>query len=276
MLFLACKSVSQNSNRRFFMNKRLKGKTVLITGGSGGIGKETAKLALEEGASVSLVDLDEAALESTKSDLNDLGNVLTIVADVSNEEDVKNYVEKTRDTFGSIDVFFNNAGIIGDVDFIHEQTLENFRNVLSVNIEGVFLGLKHVLHVMRDQESGSIINTSSVDGLRGSPGLVPYSTSKHGVVGLTKTAALENAGKKIRINSIHPSPVGTSMMDTVEEGLEGAEVDDIKDQLESQIPLGKYADAEDIAQLVIFLGSDASEFITGSQYRVDGGMGAQQ
>lgn len=256
--------------------KRLENKTVLITGGSGGIGKVTAEKVLEEGGKVVLVDLDNEALEKTKEELGHKDHVFTIEADVSNEEDVKRYVSETKDKFGSIDVFFNNAGIIGDVDFIHNQSYDNFQKVLSINAGGVFLGLKHVLKVMREQGHGSIINTSSVDGLRGSPGLSPYSTSKHAVVGLTKTAALENAEFKIRVNSIHPSPVGTSMMDEVEEGLSEDESDSIKNQLESTIPFGEYAEASDIANLVIFLGSEESRFITGSQYRIDGGMGAQQ
>lgn len=255
---------------------RLNKRTVLITGGSGGIGKITAERALEEGANVVLVDLDSEALNNTKSELGHDDRVHTIEADVSNEEDVERYVKETKEKFGSIDVFFNNAGIIGEVNFIHNQSYDNFQKVFNINAGGVFLGLKHVLRVMREQKHGSIINTSSVDGLRGSPGLSPYATSKHAVVGLTKTAALENAEFKIRVNSIHPSPVGTSMMDEVEEGLAENEADSIKNQLESTIPFGEYAEAIDVANLVVFLGSEESKFITGSQYRIDGGMGAQQ
>lgn len=255
---------------------RLNKRTVLITGGSGGIGKITAERALEEGANVVLVDLDSEALSEVKRELGHDGRVHTVEADVSNEADVERYVKETKDKFGSIDVFFNNAGIIGEVNFIHNQSYDNFQKVLNINAGGVFLGLKHVLRVMREQKHGSIINTSSVDGLRGSPGLSPYSSSKHAVVGMTKTAALENAEFKIRVNSIHPSPVGTSMMDEVEEGLAEDEADSIKNQLESTIPFGEYAEAIDVANLVVFLGSEESKFITGSQYRIDGGMGAQQ
>lgn len=255
---------------------RLQDKTVLITGGSGGIGIVTAEKALKEGAYVVLVDLDKETLEDVKKDLNADDRVHIVKADVSKEEDVERYVKETKEKFGSIDVFFNNAGIIGDVELMHKQSYDNFKNVMAINTSGVFLGLKHVLNVMREQENGSIINTSSVDGLRGSPGLSPYSTSKHAVVGLTKSAALENADKKIRVNSIHPAPVGTSMIDEVEEGLEEELSDNAKEQLEGAIPLGEYADADDIANLVLFLGSDESRYITGSQYRVDGGMGAQQ
>lgn len=258
------------------MSKRLEGKNILITGGSGGIGIATAEKALKEGAKVALVDLKEDRLNEVKADLDQYGEVIVIQADVADEEDVKKYVQKTKEAFGTIDAFFNNAGIIGEVNFIHNQSYENFQKVLNINAGGVFLGLKHVLNVMREQENGSIINTSSVDGLRGSPGLSPYASSKHAVVAMTKTAALENAEKNIRVNSIHPSPVGTSMMDEVEEGLSEGETESVKEQLEGDIPLGKYAEASDIANLFVFLASDESTFITGSQYRIDGGMGAQQ
>lgn len=258
------------------MTQQLDGKSVLITGASGGIGKETAKSVLQEGAKVALVDLDSEGLEIAKNELDKYGEVITLEANVFDEEEVRKYVQWTKDRFGSIDAFFNNAGIIGEINFIHNQTLENFQNVVNVNVVGVFLGMKHVLKVMREQGNGSIINMSSVDGLRGSPGLAPYSTSKHAVVGLTKSAALENADKNIRVNSIHPSPVGTSMMEEVEEGLSEAEMESVIEQLEAQIPLGKYADPKDIANLVVFLASDNSQFITGAQYRIDGGMGAQQ
>lgn len=179
--------------------------------------------------------------------------------------------------FGSLDIFFNNAGIIGDVAPIDEQTLDNFNKVLSINATGIFLGLKHVIPVMKEQESGSIINTSSVDGLRGSPNLSPYATSKHAVVGLTKSAALENAAHNIRMNSIHPAPVSGSMMKTVESGLstsQKSEEEKVKETLTESIPIGRYAESEDISNVVLFLASDDSKFVTGSQYRVDGGMGA--
>src|SRR5699024_3910937 len=147
---------------------RLQDKTVLITGGSGAIGIVTAEKALKEGAYVVLMDLNKATLEDVKKDLNADDRVHIVKADVSKEEDVERYVKETKEKFGSIDVFFNNAGIIGDVELMHKQSYDNFKNVMAINTNGVFLGLKHVLNVMREQENGSIINTSSVDGLRGS------------------------------------------------------------------------------------------------------------
>ncbi|WP_411842437.1 SDR family NAD(P)-dependent oxidoreductase [Salinicoccus sp. HZC-1] len=255
---------------------RLDNKVAVITGGAGGLGKQTAQIFLNEGAKVSLVDLDKSKLDAVKEELGS-ENVLTVEADVTNEDDVKNYVEQTVDAFGSLDIFFNNAGIIGDIAPIDEQTLENFNKVTAINATGLFLGLKHVIPVMKEQESGSIINTSSVDGLRGSPILSPYSTSKHAVVGLTKTAALENAAHNIRVNSVHPAPVSGNMMQTVEKGLSKSQQNEeaaVKEALTESIPIGRYAEYDDIANVVLFLASDDSKFVTGSQYRVDGGMGA--
>lgn len=248
---------------------KLEGKVAIITGGAGGIGKVTAELFLKEGAKVVLVDLQQAALSTVTSELAGQGEVLTIAANVTDEADVQKYVKQTVDTFGKIDIFFNNAGIEGKVAPLTEQTVEDFDKVLSVNVRGVFLGLKHVLAVMEKQGFGSVINTSSVAGLHGSPDVIPYITSKHAVVGLTKAAAVEMASKQVRVNSIHPSPVNTRMMRSLEAGM-GVN----QETLAQGIPLGRYAESSDIANLVLFLASDESSFITGAQYRVDGGMGA--
>lgn len=253
---------------------RLANKVALITGGAGGIGKVTAKRFLEEGAKVVLVDLFQEALDDTKAELEAIGEVITVQADVSKEEDVKNYVDKTIENFGRIDVFFNNAGIEGKVAPITEQKVEDLDKVLAVNVRGVFLGLKHVLAVMKEQGAGSVINTSSVAGLSGSPNVTPYIASKHAVVGLTKATAVEVAPYKVRVNSVHPSPVNTRMMRSLEEGFAPGQAEAAKADMEKSIPLGRYGESEDISNLVLFLASDESAFITGVQYRVDGGMGA--
>lgn len=253
---------------------KLNGKTAIITGGSGGIGKVTAEIFLKQGANVVLVDMNEEGLSKTKKDLEQHGNVLTVQADVSKEKDVKKYVEETTNKFGQIDVFFNNAGVEGHSANITEQEMDNFDKVISVNLRGVFLGLKHVLPVMEKQKNGSIINTSSVAGLMGFPGLSPYVASKHALVGLTKTAALEVADNNVRVNSVHPAPANTRMMRDIEADISSDNPESVKDEFTSMVPLGRYAEAKDIANLVLFLASDDSNFITGAQYRVDGGMGA--
>lgn len=253
---------------------KLDGKVAIITGAAGGIGIETAKLFLEEGAKLALVDLSEEDLKEAAESLNAPDRVITIKADVSEEADVKNYVETTINEFERVDILFNNAGVTGKQTDIVDLELDDFKNIMSINAIGVFLGLKHVLPLLVEQRSGSIINTSSVDGLRGSPGLAPYSASKHAVVALTKTAALEVAESGVRVNSIHPSPVDTSMMEELEKC--SGDEETAKEEYISTIPLGRYAKADDISKLALFLASDDSTFISGSQCRIDGAMGAQQ
>ncbi len=254
--------------------KRLKDKVALITGGAAGIGLETARLFLGVGARVALVDLDDDDLSDAARDLGNPDDLLTIAADVSSVEDSKRYVAQTVEAFGRIDVFFNNAGIEGKVAPLVDQKIEDFDRVLAVNVRGAFLGLQHVLPVMIGQKSGSVINMSSIAGLKGSPNVAPYITSKHAVVGLTRAAAIEAAGHNVRVNSVHPSPVNTRMMRSLEEGFNPGHGEEVKQQVADTIPLGRYGESLDIANLVLFLASDESAFITGAQYPVDGGMAA--
>jgi NAD(P)-dependent dehydrogenase (short-subunit alcohol dehydrogenase family) len=250
------------------MMMRFKDKVVLITGAAGGIGSETAKRFSSEGAKIVLVDLDQEGSEKAAKELNlSADDYLVVKADVTKEADVKNYVKETKDRFGKIDVFFNNAGIEAKYESIMETDSDAMEMVLDVNLKGVYYGLKHVLKVMTEQGSGSIINTASVAGMIGFPNMAPYVASKHGVIGLTKTAALEVAAKKVRVNAICPAPVDTEMMENIEETSDMGQ-----DDFNKSIPLGRYAKAKEIAALVAFLGSDDASYITGSAYTIDGAM----
>lgn len=249
--------------------KKLENKVAVITGGSGAIGAETAALFLKEGAKVVLVDINEKALTEVASKLNS-DRVSIVPADVTKTKDVQNYVKHTVEKFGKIDVFFNNAGIEGVVKPIEDYPEEEFDKLIAINVKGVWLGLKYVLPEMND--GGSIINTSSVAGLEGTANMSAYITSKHAVVGLTRTLALEAAPRKIRVNSIHPAPVDNRMMRSLEEGFAPGQGAAVKKEFESAIPLGRYATNDDIAKGVLFLASDDSAFITGSKIIVDGGM----
>lgn len=251
----------------------LSGKVIIITGAAGGIGSQTAKQFAKEGAKVVLVDLHQDKLDETASKIGlKTGEYLAIAADVTQEEDVKNFVNETMKAFNKIDAFFNNAGIEGAFGSIVDSTVENLDNLHNVNVKGVFLGLKFVLPIMMEQKYGSIINTSSGLGLMGSPGQGQYSASKHAVLGLTRTAALECAETGVRVNAICPAPVNTRMIRAIEKGASPEDPDSVRKQLTQLIPMKRYAEPEDIANAVMFLASDRSSFITGIALPVDGGM----
>lgn len=252
--------------------KQLENKVAIITGGAGSIGKTTAKLFLEEGAKVLLVDINEEVLKEIVAEIGNK-NLDYCVADVSKAADVERYVNKAVSLFGKIDVFFNNAGIEGVVKPLIDYPEDVFDKVISINVKGIWLGNKYVLPKMN--EGGSIIMTSSVAGLLGFANLGAYVTSKHAVVGIMRTTALEAAPLKIRVNSVHPSPVNNRMMRSIEEGASAGHGEEVKKQFEASIPLKRYAEPIEIAALVLFLASDNSQFITGTTQVIDGGMCTQ-
>jgi len=213
--------------------KQLENKVAIITGGAGSIGKTTAKLFLVEGAKVVLVDISETQLKAVVSDLGSK-NVAYCVADVSKAIEVQGYVNEAVKLFGKIDVFFNNAGIEGVVQPIVDYPEDVFDKVIAVNVKGIWLGNKYVLPQMN--EGGSIIMTSSVAGLLGFAGLGAYVTSKHAVVGIMRATAIEAAALKIRVNSIHPSPVNNRMMRSIEEGAAAGHGEEVKNNLKHQFP----------------------------------------
>ncbi|TYP98947.1 NAD(P)-dependent dehydrogenase (short-subunit alcohol dehydrogenase family) [Tenacibaculum adriaticum] len=248
---------------------RLKNKVVIITGGSSGIGSATAKLFLAEGAKVMLVGRTEATLKDTVKHLNSK-DVAYTVADVSKANDTIKYRDATLAVFKKIDVFFNNAGIEGLVKPITEYPEEDFDKVISINLKGVWLGCKYIIPKMSN--GGSVMITSSVAGLKGFKGMGAYVASKHAVIGIMRTAALEFADRKIRVNSIHPGPVNTSMMRSLEQQIDPNNPVEAKKGFESNIPFKRYAEADEVALLALFLASDSSNYITGTKQIIDGGM----
>jgi len=251
---------------------RLKNKSVVITGGAGGIGLATAKKMLEEGAAgILLVDLSEDALKEAIAEIKS-DKIHYISADVSKSEDVKKYTDKAIELYKKIDVLFLNAGVEGVVKPIESYPEETYDQVMNVNVKGVWLGMKHAFPHMKKSGGGSVIITSSVAGLQGFSNMSAYTTSKHATIGVMKVGALEGAAEKIRVNSIHPSPVENRMMRSLEEGFSPGASEEAKKGFEQMIPLGRYANNEEIADLAVFLATDESKFITGAQYVIDGGL----
>ncbi|ADZ71543.1 SDR family NAD(P)-dependent oxidoreductase [Polymorphum gilvum] len=248
---------------------KLANKTAVITGGAGSLGLATAGLFLRNGARVVLVDLNLGALEAARASLPD-GEVLTVAADVSSEADTRHYIEAAVAAFGPIDVLFSNAGNFGTVAPIADYPLNLFEAVQRVHVTGAFLAAKYGTPKMRD--GGSLIITSSVAATRGDAGVYAYITAKHAQVGLMRCLAKELAGRRIRVNTIHPGPLDNGFQRTVEAGI-GAELGiDGGEMFDRLIPLGRHGHAEEVARSVLYLASDDSSFTTGAMLMIDGGM----
>jgi NAD(P)-dependent dehydrogenase (short-subunit alcohol dehydrogenase family) len=253
---------------------RLDGRVAVVTGAAGVIGSATIKLLAERGARIVAVDRRAADLKTAIKDLPASAEAMAIEADVTQEADVAEYVRATVDKFGTIDVFYNNAGIEGDIKPIVEYSLESFRKVLDVNVVGVFLGMKHVLPVMLKQNKGSIINTASIAGLFGSPLIAVYSASKHAVIGLTKTASWECTGTGVRVNCVCPGLIDSRMLSTIIQGRNPGNAPPPHDRLVDRIPARRLGQASEVASIVAFLASDEASYVSGSHYTVDGGRTA--
>lgn len=253
--------------------KRLAGKVAVITGGAGGIGVATGRLFAEEGARVLLVDLADDTLRQAVAAIGS-EHVSAVAADVTRAEDVRRFVETAVERYGGIDIFFANAGVEGAVAPITEYPDEVFDRVMAVNVRGVWLGLKHVMAEMQRRGGGSIIITSSIAGVRGSPLMAPYSTSKHAVIGLMRSAAVAGASHRIRVNTVNPAQIETRMMRAIEAALEPAAPERAKAEREARIPMKRYGTPEEVARLALFLASDESAYCTGGVHMVDGGWGA--
>jgi len=248
---------------------RLQGRVAIVTGATGGIGAASARRFLSEGAKVVLADLDANLLSELAASLES-SNVLTVRTDVSDSSQVLHCVETTLAHFGSLDVMFANAGTEGAFKPIRELTLAELNRVLAVNVGGVFSSIKHAANAMTG--GGSIIATSSVAGFVGSSGLGAYCASKHAVMGLVKSAAIELAPARIRVNAINPGPIENRMMRSIEEQAAPANPGAVKTGFEQMVPLRRYGTNDEIAQLAVFLASNESSYCTGAAFVADGGF----
>lgn len=249
--------------------KRFEGKVALITGAGSGIGRATALAFARENAKVVVADIAVAGGEETVRLIKeDGGEAVFIKTDVSRESEVESLIKTTIDTYGRLDCAHNNAGINGDLDSVTTCTEDNWDRVMGINLKGVWLCLKYEIPRMRKQGGGAIVNTSSTSGLVGAPGAPAYTASKHGVAGLTRTAALECAKTGIRVNAVCPGTSRTPFLQKlIDAGLE--------DYITSLVPVGRFGEPEETANTVLWLCSDEASFITGAMITIDGGLTAQ-
>ena len=253
--------------------KRLDGKVAIITGAAGGIGAATAKRFVQEGAAVLLVDREPATLRALAAGLGERAHFE--VADVASAEAAQRYVAAAVARFGGVDILFANAGVEGTVCPLVDLSVEAFQAVWSVNVLGVFLGIKYAAPELAKRGGGSIVITSSIAALVGSRGLGAYVTSKHALTGLARTAALELAPLNVRVNTINPGPVDNRMMRSIEEQSEPERPSTIRSAFEAQVALARYATNEEIANVALFLAGAEASYCTGGVFVVDGGFTAQ-
>ncbi len=252
----------------------MKNKVIIITGAAMGLGLATAKELASQGANLTLVDYNKESLENAKKEINKEFpevKILTVVADVSSEEAVKNYVDETVKEFGRIDGLYNNAGIEGKQAAITEYDVNTFKKVIDINLMGVYYGMRYVLPVMQKQNFGRIVNVASVGGIRGVLNQIPYVASKHAVSGMTKNAALEYGKYGILTNAIAPGAILTHM---VEEAFKQVNPDDPKaaeTEYAQRNPTKRLGLPKEVAKVVAFLLSEENGYVSGQTIAIDGG-----
>ena len=253
---------------------RLENKNAIITGATGGIGFATVSKYLDEGANVMMVGRSEDKLVEAHNQLGKPNNAAFCVAESTDEIAIKDSIQKTGDTFGSVDIVIANAGTEGVVQPLVDYSVEDFNHTLVVNVTGVWLYFKYAIPQMENQGYGSIVAVASGAGVVGFPGLCPYSASKHAVCGMVKTACLEYGEKGIRFNALAPGPIDNRMMESLGTQSQPDDPSNFRENVTANIPSGRYGTNEEMANLALFLGSDESSYCNGSVYLAAGGFTA--
>lgn len=252
----------------------LKGKVIIVTGAAMGLGLAAVEVLASKGANITLVDFNEEALKTAKADLEKSfpdNEFLTVVTDVSVEDNVKNYVDETMKKFGKIDGLYNNAGIEGKQAPLIDYDMEVFRKVIDINLLGVYFGMKYVIPEMQKNGGGKIVNVASVGGIRGILNQTAYVATKHAVAGMTKTAALEYGKDNILTNAIAPGAILTPMVAEAFKQVNPSDPKAAEKEYASRNPTRKLGDAKDIGHLVAYLLSDENGYVSGQVIAVDGG-----
>lgn len=252
---------------------KLINKVALITGASSGIGRATALAFAREGAKLVVASRRIKEGEETAQLVRDAGGeALFVQTNVAKASEVQNLVEKTVQLYGSLDIAFNNAGVEGPITTLIEQTEEDFDDIININLKGMYLSMKHEILQMLKQGNGTIVNTSSISGLVGMPASAIYAASKHGVLGLTKSAALEYGEFGIRINAVSPAAIDTPMLHRfLKNNPFLGSPEESQELFKKKHPLGRIGQPEEVAEAVVWLCSDGASFITGQSLAIDGG-----
>ena len=260
------------------MTGRVAEKTALITGAAGGLGQAMARMLAREGAKVAVTDIDEAGVTALADSINveRPGTAFAYRHDVTDEADWTRVVAAAAADMGGLSILVNNAGIGGMLAFAEQDTLENWRRVQAINLESVMLGCKHAMPHLRASGAGSIVNISSIAGLAAAPGMGAYNATKAAVWLYTKTVALEcaKAGWNVRANSVHPVFIKTPILDPFV-AMAGGDEATAHEKLARGIPLKRIGEPDDVAYCVLYLASDESKFVTGAEFKIDGGLTAQ-
>jgi NAD(P)-dependent dehydrogenase (short-subunit alcohol dehydrogenase family) len=252
----------------------MEGKVAIVTGGSAGIGRATALAFAARGARVVVADVEEeGGRETVEMVERDGGEAVFVATDVSSPDDVERMVATAKERFGRLDIAFNNAGIEGDLAPLVEYSLDTWNRIVGINLTGVWLCMKHEIPLMLETGGGAIVNNASILGTVGMATAGPYTATKHGVIGLTRVAALENAEKGIRVNAVCPGFIETPMV--MERGVHAGENQEVYDDLVGLHPVGRLGKSEEIADAVVWLCSDGASFIAGHPLIVDGGYVAR-